>query len=339
MPRRVKARPVSATHVPGPPTRARSIAKNKGSHWRPKQCQGPAMRKKKLPKNSHDQKKPPRKCHRGKPHRLEESRPIGSVTQWLEEMRQEKVRAATWKTGLLFVDLFSGKNCPVGKNVGARGGAYIAFDVLIDARFDLSQSEVEQTLMRWIRQGLVWGVWLGTDCTTWSLASYSKGPGWWNSYRKKGNVWGELASLSPAAQEKVLQGNDHAKFSTRVLQEIHDQPLAVGGLENPRGSVMWMLPELQALETRSRSYQTTCHYCQYGTRWKKPTRLFFVGGKQALAPSKLCKQVHKLCSKTKKPHLKLGNGRCHPSSGAVLTKLATEYPRRLAIQIVDCMAG
>ena len=263
-----------------------------------------------------------------------------SITQWLEDMLQDKLRTAVWKKGQLFVDLFSGKRSPVGRQVGKRGGAFIAFDVLIDARFDLSHPEVEETLMRWIRQGLVWGLWLGTDCTTWSRASYSKGPGWFNSYRTQRNLWGELTSLSPKAKEKVLQGNAHAQFSFRVLRQIADQPLAVAGLENPAGSVIWLLPELQALGKGSRVYQRTCHYCQYGARWKKPTRFLFVGGTKALAPRKLCTQKgQRRCGKTGLPHLQLGGGRRHPSSGKVLTELATEYPPKLAAQLVDCLAG
>jgi hypothetical protein len=347
LPRQAPARPALATHALCGSARAPS--KSSGSHWRPKQG---SAKKQELPPATRDQKESPSKRPRSKrrkqgqqlqaaPARIEPA--IGgaapTTTKWLEDLRQEIVGRATWKKGLLFADLFSGKNCPVGQEVGARGGAYLSFDVLIDARFDLNQPEVEHTLMRWIRQGLLWGAFLGTDCTTWSPASYSKGPGWFNSYRSQGNLWGELASLSPKAQEKVLLGNAHARFSIRVLQAIADQPLAVGGLENPLPSVIWKLPEFLALGRRSRTHHSTCHYCQYGTPWKKPTKLLFVGGNQALAPSKLCRQRGKRCSRTKKPHLKLGQGRRHPSSGAVLTKLATEYPQKLASQIVDCMAG
>ena len=260
------------------------------------------------------------------------------VTEWLEDLRKEALKDATWKKGKLFVDLFSGQNSPLSQNVKARGGACIAFDVLIDARFDLSQPDVELTLMRWIRSGAVWAVFLGTDCTTWCTASYSKGPGWFNSYRSKTNLWGDLGALSPKAQVKLLQGNAHAKFTIRVLSAIAQQPSTAGGLENPRGSVIWKIPELQALGQHSRCYETVCHYCQYGTQWKKPTSLFFVGGQKARAPAKLC-TGGKRCSRTKKPHLTLGQGRCHPSSGRLLTRLATEYPKALAAQIVECLAG
>ena len=262
-----------------------------------------------------------------------------TISKWLEDMRQDRVQRATWKKGKLFVDLFSGKRSPVGRQVGKRGGAYIAFDILIDGRFDLGHPEVLETLTRWIRQGLVWGVWFGTDCTTWSKASWSKGPGWINSYRSQHHLWGELASLNPKAREKVLQGNAHAHFTMRVLQQVADQPLAVAGLENPAGSVIWQLPEMRALEKGSRFHHSICHYCQYGTRWQKPTRLLFVGGDKALAPHRMCKRKGKTCSKTGLPHLQLGGGRRHPSSGKELTKLATEYPPQLAAKMVDCLAS
>jgi hypothetical protein len=265
-----------------------------------------------------------------------------TVAQWLQELREEELRSATWKKGLLFVDLFSGKCSPVGRGVGKRGGAYIAFDVLVDERFDLNNPEVEQVLRGWIQQGLVWGVWLGTDCTTWSRASYSKGPGWFNSYRSRQNLWGELAQLSPKAKRKVLEGNAHALFSIRILQHVANQPLAVAGLENPAGSVIWLLPELLALGRGhpSKIHHSTCHYCQYGTRWKKPATFLWVGTAQAQAPCKTCKtKKGHICARTGREHLRLGQGRRHPSSGKELTKLATQYSAKLAAQLVDCLAS
>ena len=189
-----------------------------------------------------------------------------TISKWLEDMRRDRVQRATWKKGKLFVDLFAGMRSPVGRQVGKRGGAFIAFDILIDERFDLEHPEVIETLTWWIRQGLVWGVWLGTDCTTWSKASYSKGPGWFNSYRSQRHMWGELGSLTPQARGRVLQGNAHAQFTMRVMQQVADQPLAVAGLENPSGSVIWQLLEMQALEKGSRFHHSVCHYCQYGAR-------------------------------------------------------------------------
>ena len=275
----------------------------------------------------------------------EEAKNPLAITKWLENLRLEKLQKATWQEGKLFVDLFSGKRSPISRQVAKRGGACIAFDVLIDQRLDLENPAVEQVVMGWIKKQFIWGIWLGTDCTTWSRASYSKGPGWFNSYRPTWNVWGEEEKLSQKEKAKVLQGNIHAQFSIRVLQAVAKQPSVVAGMENPLGSVIWQLPELRSMEEEAedgRSFSSICHYCQYGTLWKKPTKFLFVGGKKALAPCKVCKGSGNdlsMCSRTKKCHLKLGHGRKHPDSGKLLTSLATEYPERLAAQLVKCLAG
>ena len=193
-----------------------------------------------------------------------------TIAQWLEAERLSRLGAATWKKGKLFVDLFSGPRSPIGREVGKRGGAYIAFDILIDKRFDLTNPEVEKVLMAWIAQGFVWAVWLGTDCTTWSRASYCKGPGWLNSYRRKVNVWGEPSLLSAKAKEKVAQGNKHALLSLRLVEQVAGQPWVAAGMENPAGSAIWLLPEILALEKRypSKIHRSTCHYCQGLPYWQ-----------------------------------------------------------------------
>jgi hypothetical protein len=255
-----------------------------------------------------------------------------TVAQWLEALRLTQLKAATWKRGLLCVDLFSGPKSPIGREVGKRGGAYIAFDILIDERFDLTNPELEKVLWRWIVQGLVWAVWLGTECTTWSRASYSKGPGWLNSYRRKVNLWGEPTLLSAKAKKKVAQGNEHASLSLRILEHVAGQPRVVAGMENPAPSVIWLLPELLALEKRQgdKIHRSTCHYCQYGRPWKKASTFLWVGTRKATAPKKKCQPQGCICSRT---------GRCHPSSGKPMTLVAQPYPAQLAAKLVDCLAG
>ena len=264
-----------------------------------------------------------------------------TIAQWLEAERLSRLGAATWKKGKLFVDLFSGPRSPIGREVGKRGGAYIAFDILIDQRFDLTNPEVEAVLWGWIAQGFVWAVWLGTDCTTWSTASYSKGPGWLNSYRRKVNLWGEPALLSAKAQEKLSQGNKHAWFSLRILDHVARQPSVAAGMENPAGSAIWILPELLDLEKRhgGKIHRSTCHYCQYGKPWQKPTTFLWVATPRATAPNKKCQPRGRVCSRTGRLHVRLGQGRCHPSSGKPLTQVAQPYPPQLAAKLVDCLAG
>jgi hypothetical protein len=262
-----------------------------------------------------------------------------SVKAWLHAECQRQIQTATWKHGRVFLELYAGTG-PVGKQVALRGGAVLAFDTIFDKRFDLNNPEVQGVVLSWVDSGLVWGVWLGTDCTTWSTASYSKGEGWLNSYRTKSNLWGPLDQLSPKAKQAVLEGNQHATFSLNVLKHITDQPLAVAAMENPAGSVIWRLPCMVHFEkTNKRVFHTTCDYCQYGKPWRKPTKFLWVSTKRSLAPCKTCGAKKGLCSRTRKPHVKLGHGRCDPKTRKQLTKLAEPYPRPLAVKLADCLAG
>ena len=230
----------------------------------------------------------------------------------------------------------------MGRRVQKRGGAFIAFDVLIDKRFDLDDPVVEAVLQEWLGKGMVWGFWLGTDCTTWSRASWSPGGGWFNSYRNQLCLWGALEKLRPKAAERVKEGNRHVKFSLRMLEIAAKTPSIVAGMENPAGSVMWLLPEVLGFEARypNRVFRTTCHYCQYGKPWKKPTTFLWVGGDKGLAPQKKCENGKgKVCGRTGQPHSRLGGGRLQPQTGKRMTKVAEPYPPKLAEAMVCCLAG
>jgi len=258
--------------------------------------------------------------------------------QWLEDLLAAALAVATWKRGKVFLELFSGSG-RVGQAVKMKGGAVIFFDIEEDPRFDLTRSDVQGVLWLWVGRGVVWGAWLGTCCVTWSRASWSKGPGWYNSYRSQENLWGELSKLSPKAKAKAILGNAMAIFSIKFLEAIGNQPLAVAALENPAESVLFKLPEFQAMERRfpKKAFRTTVDYCQYGARWKKPTTIFWMNALRSLAPNKVCVTKGGRCSRTKQRHLKLGQGRCHPTSGKRLTLCAQPYPKCLANKFAQCL--
>ena len=266
--------------------------------------------------------------------------PLGT-SAWLESVLGEALRSAVWRRGQVYLALFAGTD-PVGAMVKKMGGAVIRFELELDPRYDLTQPEVQETVLKWIRLGIAWATFLGTHCQTWSLASFSKGPGWLNSFRSRGNLWGALDQLRPEARALVLAGNEHARFSIRVLRCVAQQPLAVGAMENPAGSVIWRLPEVLALQTEwpQKMFKGTCDYCQYGKRWRKRTTVLWVGVDTSLVPQRLCcprQRGH--CSRTGRQHMLLGQGRCHPQSGKPLTKLAQPYPKPLAKKFADCLVG
>jgi len=243
--------------------------------------------------------------------------------------------------GKVYLALFAGTD-PIGKVFLARGEGVIRIDTQLDARLDLEQLEVQAVIFKWVRSGVVWAVWLGTYCRTWSRASYSLGPGWINSYRTKAQPWGDLAKLSPKAKALVLAGNEHARFSIKVLELAANRGNIMAGMENPSGSGIWRLPQVQALPERMpcQVFLATCDYCQYGVRWKKPTTILWVGVKQAMAPTKRCVlSPGACCSRTGKCHRKLGQGRRDPKTGKPMTQLAEPYPPQLAKAFADCLAG
>lgn len=286
-------------------------------------------------KRNHKPKTNQRSGHYG------EVRADASISAWLESVLQKALQSAVWRPGQVYLALFAGTD-PIGTFIKAKGGAVIRFELEEDSRFDLTRPEVQQTVLKWIRLGIAWATFLGTHCRTWSTASYSKGPGWLNSYRTKSHLWGRLDKLTRKAQVLVSLGNEHARFSIEVLQCVAQQPLAVGGMENPAGSVIWRLPEMQSLQNQwpRKMFLGTCDYCQYGKPWKKRTTVLWVGVNTTLAPQRLCsprQQGH--CSRTGRPHWKLGQGRCHPKSGKPLTRLAEPYPKPLAKEFADCLTG
>lgn len=77
-----------------------------------------------LKRHAHKKKLQKRKLRNGaKPPAIVSDK--RSITQFLEDLRREKLQGATWKKGQLFVDLFSGKRSPVGMRMSKRGGAVI----------------------------------------------------------------------------------------------------------------------------------------------------------------------------------------------------------------------
>ena len=270
--------------------------------------------------------------------------PTQSISNFLEARLNAALRSCTWRRGKVYLALFAGTD-PVGKVVLAKGGGVVRFEIKLDARFDLENPEVQVIVQKWIRSGVVWAVWLGTHCQTWSLASFSKGPGWYNSYRTKAHPGGELGALSPKAKARVLSGNEHLRFSINILKQAASQGNVTAAMENPRCSVMWHAPEVKALQSTGNSkpgeiFTTSMDYCQYGAKWQKPTTILWVGVKHAMAPAKCCVRGRGgICARTGRPHAKLGQGRMDPKTGKRLTQLAEPYPPRLAKAFAECLAG
>ena len=80
--------------------------------------------------------------------------------------------------------------------------------------------------------------------------------------------------LSDTDQEKVRMGNACARAALNIIYAPDSRGLP-WCLENPHSSKTWYIPELQQLMASPHVQVVVIDFCQYKTRWKKPTRLLF----------------------------------------------------------------
>jgi len=219
----------------------------------------------------------------------------------------------------VFLEVFSGSGRLASK-IRAMGYAALAIDVKHGTHMDVLRPEVQQLLTAWIRSGVVWAVWLGTPCTTWSVAHTTP------VVRSAAYPWG-IPGLPSKHAEAVSTGNKTARFTAQIIKvcQAHNVPVC---LENPASSRLWKCPAIAGLLPLASDCVRSA-YCQFGAPWRKITQVagWNVG---SLAPmNKLCRGQKGVCSRTGRPHLQL-NGR---SNGVSWTKIAEPYPGPWARQM------
>eukprot|EP00959_Pyramimonas_sp_CCMP1952_P362733 7596015-Pyramimonas_sp.AAC.1 len=86
---------------------------------------------------------------------------------------------------------------------------------------------------------------------------------------------------------------------------------------------------MAALEARSDVFVIALDYCQYGTPWKKPTKIL-TSCEDLRSIARTCSGTTRSCSVTRQPHQVLrGDAPC----GTKWTKLACPYPTSLCEEI------
>ena len=155
---------------------------------------------------------------------------------------------------------------------------------------------------------------LGTPCSSFSLARSR--PGGPPPVRSRDCPLG-LDSVPVGYHWQLLLANE-LLFRSLELFEAVVQSGGDASLENPLRSLMWQVPQVQQLKVRLHLYNVDLDQCQFGSAFRKPTRIL-VSNAQFLALALKCRGDH--------PHTAL-KGRLRLRSGEVvfLTKLAQEYP-------------
>ena len=153
------------------------------------------------------------------------------------------------RRGKVFLEIFAG--CMRLSAAVALLGLSVAVpvDIANGGHFNIILPAVANTIVGWIKSGLVWAVALGTPCTRWSTARRSE----------------------PSGQTEK-DGLECARFTVRILHECFVHNVYVV-LENPLSSGLWGWQPLQRQLRRLGCERYEVHMCAYGAAWKKPTGL------------------------------------------------------------------
>ena len=103
-------------------------------------------------------------------------------------------------------------------------------------------------------------------------------------------------------------------------------------------SRLWVLPPMMKLLKKPQVHVVDVDFCQFGTRWRKSTKLVF-GNVQAEALEGLAKRRchgRGCCSRTGKPHIVLSGT---APNGKFWTLIAQPYPKQLCDMIVQALLG
>eukprot|EP00973_Karenia_brevis_P077759 10804895-Karenia_brevis.AAC.1 len=73
-------------------------------------------------------------------------------------------------------------------------------------------------------------------------------------------------------------------------------------MENPRTSRLWLMPWVQELLDANLAFFVDFDMCQYGTAWKKPTRLLIWGVSPGSVTLQKCVSRCGLCSRSGRRH-------------------------------------
>jgi len=212
----------------------------------------------------------------------------------------------------------------VAKELRKFGYAVIAFELDEGPEFDLTRPCVLDVIRGWIRGGCVLGLFFGTPCSSWSSArrGLPGAPG--GPMRSDAYPMG-LPNLSPADQHRVLIGNRTLIASTQLIRLGLQFGLPML-IENPCTSRLWKAPKLLRLTADS----DLCIFdqCQYGSRWRKRTKVHGWNVSNLSRLRRLCSGRKGLCSKSGLHHLILSGN--DPASKLPMTRIAQTYPAMLS---------
>lgn len=203
------------------------------------------------------------------------------------------------------LELFSGYECI--SNAFRNKGECECYTVDWDLKFssslhaDISKLQVEDLPEEWRNPDIVF---LGTDCTTYSVAAISK-------HRKKNAITGNLDPISDKAKF-ADETNRHCK---ELIKQLNPK---IQIWENPVGG-------LRKMDFMQDLIRNTTTYCQYGFTYRKATDFF----------SNIDLHLKPPCKNGSPCHEKAPRGARTGLQRITDPALKSIYPPRLCAQIAD----
>jgi hypothetical protein len=125
--------------------------------------------------------------------------------------------------------------------------------------------------------------------------------------------------------QRVVAANNMLYGAVRLIRKANG--LGIGGyLENPRTSRIFLTPQILKLVKQGIAVFVDLDMCQYGTQWKKPTRLLVWGPNKGAVVLSKCQPRGCICFNSNRPHLMLTG----VSKGKFRTAVAQVYPMQFA---------
>jgi hypothetical protein len=244
---------------------------------------------------------------------------------------QDRRRALRSKTSLLpcFLSLFSGSE-HAAQAAAVNGHDTLCYDIVNGSLYDLTKPSVLNGIIVLLYFDAVDYIGLDMCCQSWSRARRWDGGPVPLRDDDPYELWGRFG-LSSSDVKKVLLGNRllHITAFIAYVAYICDVP---GYIENPFSSRCWLTSVLKQLSEGIDAVDKQVHYCQYGMRWKKPTRfLCWLIRNDDWNPRLCCSSFSGKCSRTGQPHVQLSG----KSNGVYKTLQAQPYPLQLCKEVIS----
>ena len=202
----------------------------------------------------------------------------------------------------------------------------VILDYAHNKQNDLCTPAVQKETFNAVSSNHVACVGIELVCASWSLARraplHSPMP---SALRDSGKHLFGFPYLTGRDAIAVKAGNAQYRHAMKLITLClkHD---VRGYLENPQSSRLFKTPGIQKLLRTRQAFLVTCHFCQYGTQWRKATSFLIWGVEPRSVVLNTCSMCHNRCSASGKRHVQLSG----LGGGKFKTAAVQVYPRRLA---------